>query len=163
MTGADDRSTVFQFNAGGGITTLHRFDQSDGSPNALIQAADGSLYGTMLGPSNLGTDGDFYGVSGVTDAYREWTIFKIDAAGTFTTLYRFDGGGINASVLIQGNDGSFYGTAGGLPPIIFSFDPAGTLTTLYTLSWSVDGALARALIQARDGSLYAPHRPRMDR
>ncbi|PYV38022.1 MAG: hypothetical protein DMG09_13155 [Acidobacteria bacterium] len=84
-------------DAAGTLTTLHSFNRSDGSgPNGLIQASDGSFYGTTLhggAASNAGT------------------VFKMDAAATITRLHSFagsDGSGPNG--LIQASDGSFYGT-----------------------------------------------------
>jgi uncharacterized repeat protein (TIGR03803 family) len=39
--------TIFQITTSGVLTTLHRFDNTDGaSPNALVQFTDGNLYGT---------------------------------------------------------------------------------------------------------------------
>jgi len=84
-------------DAAGTLTTLHSFNRSDGSgPSGLIQASDGSFYGTTLhggAASNAGT------------------VFKMDAAATITRLHSFagsDGSGPNG--LIQASDGSFYGT-----------------------------------------------------
>src|SRR5213083_852944 len=64
----------------------------------LIQASDGSFYGT--------TD------EGGTSGYG--TVFKLDAAGTLTTLHSFNGSDVwSPSGLIQARDGSFYGTTSG--------------------------------------------------
>ncbi|MGA2740561.1 MAG: choice-of-anchor tandem repeat GloVer-containing protein [Bryobacteraceae bacterium] len=101
--------TVFKITPGGTLTTLYNFlcDVScpdGGSPNGLLEAADGNLYGTT---------GD--------------TFFKITPGGTLTTLYNFcsdlqqslclDGLEPNAG-LVQATDGSFYGTTyyGGTNP-----------------------------------------------
>ena len=122
---------MFRLDTSGTLTTLHAFNGPDGSfPLHLIQ----------------GSDGDFYGVTGDALDYGTAKIFKIDAAGTLTTLYRFPY--LSSSVLIQGIDGSFYGSWGG---VIFRFDPAGTLTPIRTLPFEFP---AEALIQASDGSLY---------
>src|SRR5438093_3697337 len=62
----------------------------------LIRASDGGLYGTTI---NGGA------------AWRG-TIFKIDVAGTLTTVHSFNGGdgaGPRGG-LIQATDGSFFGT-----------------------------------------------------
>ncbi|HTW66019.1 MAG TPA: choice-of-anchor tandem repeat GloVer-containing protein [Bryobacteraceae bacterium] len=141
--------TVFKTTAGGTLTTLHSFEFTDGAtPTAgLIQATDGSFYGTT---GNGGTNGDGYG-----------TIFKITPGGTLTTLHSFagitDGQGPNG--LIQATDGNFYGTTstGGKNGYgtIFKITPTGTLTTLYTFDDLNDGAgPTAALVQAADGNFY---------
>src|SRR5439155_10411314 len=81
----------------------------------LIQASDGSFYGTTRGED---------GVPG-------GTVFKLDAAGTLTTLHSFSGsnGSSGPNGLIQASDGSFYGTTEGT---VFKIDAAGTLTTLHS-------------------------------
>ena len=99
MAARSDVGTVFKLDAAGTLTTLHSFTGgSDGAyPYAgLIQATDGSFYGTTSG-----------GASGVG------TVFKLDAAGTLTTLHSFTGGsdgGYPHAGVIQATDGSFYGT-----------------------------------------------------
>lgn len=71
------------------------------SPSVLLQATDGSFYGTAMagGANSFGT------------------IFKITSAGTLTTLHDFnfyDGcNPVGGSVLVQGTDGNFYGTTTG--------------------------------------------------
>jgi uncharacterized repeat protein (TIGR03803 family) len=68
----------------------------------------------------LGSDGSFYGTtqSGGTNG-GEGTVFKISANGVFASLYSFSGGSDGSNpqaALVQGRDGSFYGTTanGGL-------------------------------------------------
>ena len=87
------------------------------------------------------------------------------SAQTFTTLFRFDGSnGANPYLesLVQGFDGSFYGTnnlagtyGGGT---VFKITAGGTLTTLYNFCAQkncADGGLPIAgLAQGTDGSLY---------
>jgi uncharacterized repeat protein (TIGR03803 family) len=107
---ANGCGTVFSITPGGRtMKTLHRFVGKDGSgPVGLLQATDGNLYGITL--------------QGGTGADNGGTIFELTPAGTFTTLYNFcsqssscsDGGAPLG--LVQGTDGSFYGTTsfGGL-------------------------------------------------
>ncbi len=79
------------------------FDMPGTNPYAgLIQASDGNFYGTTL----------YGGASGYG------TVFKMDAAGTLTTLHSFnqsDGANPYAR-LIQASDGNLYGTALGGGP-----------------------------------------------
>jgi len=86
----------------------------------------------------------------------------------FTTLAAFDldnGSEPYYMSLVQGNDGSFYGTtvAGGVnngnDGTVFQITPAGTLTTLYSFCQQggncVDGrAPYVGLVQASDGNFY---------
>ena len=138
--------TVFKITPGGAFATLHNFDGGDGSiPFAgVIQAADGSLYGT----TNQG------------GAHGDGTVFKITLGGTLTTLHSFDGtdGSGPFGVLVQGTDGNFYGTtnAGGAngDGTVFEITPAGTLTTLHDFD-GTDGAGAQSgLLQATNGTFY---------
>ena len=57
--GANNLGTVFNMTPGGGLTTLHSFDGTDGElPNGrLVQATNGVFYGTTYdgGANNYGT------------------------------------------------------------------------------------------------------------
>src|SRR5207249_1546707 len=125
------------------LTALHSFTGSDGtSPAGLIQASDGSFYGTTYGggASNVGT------------------VFKVDPVGTLTTPHSFTGtDGTRPHGLIQASDGSFYGTtsSGGASGYgtVFKMDAIGALTTLHSFTGS-DGTSPSSLIQASNGSLY---------
>jgi uncharacterized repeat protein (TIGR03803 family) len=91
--------SVFCFDGNGAFCPEHRFDGPDGANPvaALIEARDGSFYGTTQagGSSELGT------------------AFKIDATGAFSTLHSFSGpdGSNPYAELIEATDGHFYGTA----------------------------------------------------
>jgi uncharacterized repeat protein (TIGR03803 family) len=94
--------TVYKLDASGNVTLLHSFSMTDGDfpPAGLVQASDGNFYGTT---TYFGPAGDFdYG-----------TIFRINAAGNFATLHAFTGtdGTPSSGPLMQGRDGSLYGTA----------------------------------------------------
>jgi uncharacterized repeat protein (TIGR03803 family) len=159
--------TIFKLDAAGKLTTLHSFIDGEGKwpSTRLIQGNDGSFYGTTTyGGTNRET----------TNGYG--TIFKIDAAGTLTTLYNFDRFNYTVSGLIQGNDGNFYGTTelGGsfacTTPwgvlgcgTVFKIDAVGTLTTLHSFAeYLPDDTSAHGihdgtygdLIQGSDGSFY---------
>lgn len=155
--------TIFQITPAGTLTTLYSFcllpSCPDGKwPNAGLHQA---------------TDGNFYGTTEAGGAYGGGTAFKINPAGTLTTLYSFcsqinctDGQGPNG--LIQGTDGNFYGPTegGGISTkcgnfgcgTVFQITPAGVLTTLYSFCTSANCADGRApsgqLIQASDRNFY---------
>jgi uncharacterized repeat protein (TIGR03803 family) len=150
--------TVFKIDQQGTLAVLYSFCAqtkcSDGSfpAGALVQATNGSLYGTTR-------DGGAYGAG---------TVFKITYEGTLTTLYSFcaqtncSDGQDPSSALVQALDGTLYGTtgtgAGPNPGTIFKITPEGALTTLYTFCSQpgcADGNDPRAgLIQATDGNFY---------
>ncbi len=149
--------TVFKITPSGKLTTLHSFTESpmDGaSPVAgLMQATDGNFYGT--------TSAGGAGGSGV--------IFKITPAGTFTTVYSFNGidGDTPYGALMEASDGNLYGTTthgganctqSGMCGTVFKITKRGKLTTLYSFCGQTncaDGAFpASGLIQASDGNLY---------
>lgn len=102
--GASGHGTVFKITPGGNFTTLYSFCSQDGCPDgvfpsaALLQAPDGSFYGTTAGSQSLGP---IYG-----------TAFSITAAGSLTTLHSFDGldGQAPDAALVPGPGGNLYGT-----------------------------------------------------
>src|SRR6478672_11347102 len=152
LGGAHAKGTVFKIDSTGSLTTLHSFS---GFP------ADGAVPVAGL---IQGNDGNFYGTTTVGGAHHKGTVFKIDAAGTFTTLHSFSGsptdGANPVAALVQGNDGNFYGTTalGGTRSrgTIFNIDATGSLTTLHSFSGSPgEGALPFAgLVQGSDGKFY---------
>ena len=103
--GTYDYGRVFTMTATGSLTTLHRFDNTDGAyPQApLVQASNGNFYGTTP--------------NGGANSYG--TIFEITASGTLTTLYSFcsqtgcTDGAYPQAALLQGTNGTFYGTTAG--------------------------------------------------
>ncbi len=155
--------TVFRITPAGSLTTLHSFDWYDGaSPTgALVQGADGNLYGTTYG-------------GGANP--RVGTVFRITPAGALTTLYSFcaltncaDGQQPYAG-LVRGSDGNFYGTTleggantgcslgSGSCGTVFKITPGGALTTLYSFCAQhgcTDGGNPYAgLVQGGDGNFY---------
>ncbi|MDD2356300.1 MAG: DUF4214 domain-containing protein [Thiovulaceae bacterium] len=143
--------TVFKITSDGVLTTLYSFNGTDGQApiGNLIQANDGNFYGTTEygGTNNTGT------------------VFKITPAGVETTLYSF---GINDGIngvqpmgsLIQGNDGSFYGTTSGggrgYQGTAFKITATGEETQLS--SFGIGDIHASdpqsGLIQGSDGNFY---------
>jgi uncharacterized repeat protein (TIGR03803 family) len=114
---------------------------SDGAQpyHSLIQARDGTLYGTTLkgGSSAAGT------------------IWSIDASGTESLLYAFSS--IPYSGLTQASDGNLYGTtaSGGANGrgTVFAITPSGSESLLY--SFPAGGSEPyTGVIQARDGNFY---------
>lgn len=135
-TGGDPHSlctkscgTVFQVTPSGQITSLYSFCSqaacADGAEpfTGLTLSTNRKLYGTTL----VGSPGG--------------TIFEIGPNGKLTTLYRFcsmtncaDGAGPQSS-MVQGIDGSLYGTANGSGAhgggTVFRITTTGTFSVLY--------------------------------
>ena len=130
---------------------LHSFplpaSQLPVTPSGLLQAADGSFYGTTYygGAANLGS------------------VFMLAPPGSLTTFYSFTGqtDGIYpypSACLIQDSEGNFYGTTwmGGDSDLgtVFSLTPTGSPATLHGFS-GTDGQYPQAsLIRDAVGTLY---------
>jgi uncharacterized repeat protein (TIGR03803 family) len=157
---------VFKITSAGRFTVLHRFNGAFATP-----AEGGGPTGRLL----LGSDGNFYGTTtqgGYTanEVANQGTIFKITPGGTFTTLVSFEGDfngftdpDLPYAGLIQGKDGSLYGTSqfGGTSGAGTVFKYArGKVTVLHSFTEQAgqvfpDGAYPKAaLVQASDGNLY---------
>jgi len=198
--GSNNAGTIFQLTTNGTLTTLVTFAiiSTGGYPKAgLIQGQDGNFYGTTaIGGTNSGgtvfqlltnqtlttlvsfnisgnggnspyaglvqgNDGSLYGTTYQGGTNGHGTIFKLTTNGTFTSLYSFTGTNDGANPyagLVQGADGSFYGTTfnGGTNGYgtVFEFATNGTLTTLVSFG-NTNGAYPQAgVIQASDGDFY---------
>ncbi|HYA23432.1 MAG TPA: choice-of-anchor tandem repeat GloVer-containing protein [Terriglobales bacterium] len=158
--GAHSGGTVFDITTGGTLTSLYSFctlaSCADGfDPRSpVVQATNGSFYGTTSGGGPSDNPG---------------TIYKMSAGGTLTTLYTFclvsgctDGNSPLGGLTLALN-GALYGTtsAGGAHGGGTVFDiktSGGAVTTLYnfcSLSECADGASPQAtLIQGTDNNLY---------
>jgi uncharacterized repeat protein (TIGR03803 family) len=155
--------TVFMINRASGAETLvHSFGgPGDGSlPSSLIQASDGTLYGTtMIGGAN-----------------GNGTVFWINrASGAETVVHSFDNVSGATAVndsdpfsLVQAHDGNLYGTTwdaskSNSDGTVFECDgtvfeinrASGDETVLHVFGDGNDGVKPLAgLIQAADGNLY---------
>lgn len=172
--------TIFRIDSTGTLVTLHSFSGGSDGANpalgALIQAGDGSFYGTTWFGGNPSCVVSTNGYTGCG------TIFKMDSAGQVTTLHQFSGGvegGVPVAALLQGSDGDFYGvtTAGGDSSCrvvssstnysayigcgtVFKMDTAGNVNALYSFSGSPTDASNpfAALISGTDGYFYGTTR-----
>jgi uncharacterized repeat protein (TIGR03803 family) len=147
--------TVFKITLGGTLTTLA--NTVSGSLAALVQGTDGNFYGTT---SHGGANTCFAGYNRHPTC---GTIFKVTPTGTITTLVSLtQASGFNpVSSLIQGTDGSFYGTAqdggAGTAPgfgTVFKVTPTGTLTVLHEFNGTDGERPVGALMRATDGNFY---------
>ncbi len=145
---------IYKVDSLGHFVLLHSlspFFPGEGSQpkGGVIQASDGFFYGTT-------EQGGYFG-----------EVFRMDAAGNFTVLHRFDSyasdGASPVSGLIEGRDGFLYGTApiGGQPVtsssrngVVYRMDKTGAVTVVRTFT-GLDGSRPQAaLVQGADGGLY---------
>jgi uncharacterized repeat protein (TIGR03803 family) len=156
--GNSNYGTVFRITPAGAETVLYSF----------LGGSDGELPSASLAEGN---DGNFYGTTPFGGGSGDGTIFRITPTGEETVLYSFRGGTANGAnpytALVQGDDGSFYGTTqaggnensnpcGGGCGSLFKITPSGNETVLYLFAGSTtDGALpAGSLVQGSDGNFY---------
>lgn len=155
ICGESGCGTVFRISSSGKLTTLYSFcaqgNCTDGAYpySGLVLGTDGNFYGTTYGDDGSQCYGDSCG-----------TIFKITPEGELTTLHRFHrtDGYWPYGVLVQANDGDFYGTTalGGTKGngTVFKITAAGELTTLHSFN-GTDGSFPEGrLVQATDGNFY---------
>jgi uncharacterized repeat protein (TIGR03803 family) len=150
---------VFRLNPStGGVTILTNL--GGGSYGKMIQASDGNFYGTTAIGGGGTCSRDRQMACGAPQP-GSGTVFRMSPSGALTTLKVFSGGADGSKPyagLVQGSDGSFYGTtqagAAGFGTI-FRIRADGGFTTLYTFTGGGDGGNPYAsLIQASDGNFY---------
>lgn len=170
-----DTGTVFKMNSSGNVSNLYTFPYPTSGVTAgswpwagLIQGTDGTFYGTTYAGGNLSCTPFGYGVPAYgpfdynpTAGYGCGTVFRMDSSGNVTVLYSFSGqsdGNFPQASLIQGSDGSLYGTtsAGGAHGYgtIFKISTSGIMKTLHSFSGADGNGPVAALLQAADGNLY---------
>ncbi len=145
--GAHHWGSVFTLTTNGIFTTLASFLETNGaSPTAApVQGADGKFYGTTRFGGAVGGG----------------TVFSMTADGALTTLYSFTGqpdGAWPLGALVQGADGSFYGTTtvGGDfdSGTVFRVTVDGKATILHSFSGPDGLSPAGGLALGCDGAFY---------
>ena len=165
--GVSNWGTIFQITTNGTFTNLFSFTGTNNpylgaNPGAaLVQAGDGSFYGTA----------DFGGASTnvvpVISGAGYGTLFQLTTNGTVVVpvFLGYTNGAYPSGGLVLGQDGSFYGTTlcGGRSissifpgyGTVFKMTPDGMFTNIYLFTGSGDGGLIYAgLVQGSDGNLY---------
>jgi uncharacterized repeat protein (TIGR03803 family) len=144
---------IFKIDPSGKYSVLHTFQGiPDGAgPNAeLILDAEGNLYGSTIAGGNAGCSSSTPKGCG--------TIFKLDANGDETVLYRFTGktdGGSPGSV-VRDSKGNLYGPASGGKGfgVIFKLNPSGKETVIYNFIGGTNGADPVTLTMDSKGNFY---------
>ena len=153
-SGANGWGTVFRVTLAGSESVVYAFTNgSEGSfPRfGVIQGTDGNLYGmTEQGGQYFQNGGG--------------TLFKLTLGGALTVVHSFGAQGdanLPFGALVQGRDGSFYGTTTTDSTTlgkgtVFKVTPTGVETILYSFNGGAqDGdEPGGPLIQGNDGALY---------
>jgi uncharacterized repeat protein (TIGR03803 family) len=149
MGGPSGAGTLYTISLTGTYSQLHAFDAATEGKHpsgALVQAADGALYGAAR-------DGG---------PYLQGTVFRATSAGMMSAVYPFlvSPEGIEPRAgLLRASDGNLYGTTfqGGTFGLgtVFKMTSSGAFTTLASFNEANLGVFPMApLVQASDGNLY---------
>jgi uncharacterized repeat protein (TIGR03803 family) len=137
-------AAVYTYDASRSLKVIYQFTTSQftGAGAALVQGADGNLYGGGTGSDGCGA------------------VFKMTIFGQLLNIWSFDCslniGKVNAP-LVEGNDGNFYGTAlaGYGSGAVFTVSPQGVVSVLHKFgSTPTDGLTGIVLTMGTDGNLY---------
>ncbi|MGA8151569.1 MAG: choice-of-anchor tandem repeat GloVer-containing protein [Terriglobales bacterium] len=142
--------TVFKITTKGKLTTLYSFDGilAENPGSALIQANNGSFYGTTIG--NTSATSCANGACG--------TLYNITSQGKFSVVHSFstaDGTYFPVAGVVLANDGNFYGVTSRAAfnlGIFYRITPAGAFTGLGVLGANSDPEVTP--IQHTNGILY---------
>ncbi|HWO30800.1 MAG TPA: choice-of-anchor tandem repeat GloVer-containing protein, partial [Candidatus Acidoferrum sp.] len=139
--------TVFRMTSGGAVTTIHTFDQTNGS--------------VPVGPVIQGTDDLLYGTTSAGGASGDGVVFKLTTGGKFNLLHTFSGSDGSAPLggVVQASDGNFYGvtsSGGGLGfGAMYKITSTGAFTLLASFDKTNNGTGPQlTLVQHTNGSLY---------
>ena len=139
--------TIFKLTPSGDFSVIYNFVSTDGAnPNELLEAADGSFYGTV-GQSTL-------------SHYVNGTVFHVTSDGDYTVLYAFYQDLIGPSGgLILASNGNFYGLSafGGSTYYgggAYTIDATGHFAIVHEFGGGVAGFNPNGrLLEALDGKL----------
>jgi uncharacterized repeat protein (TIGR03803 family) len=178
--------TIYKITPPLHLTTMYQFTggADGGTPlNPLLQATDGSFYGTAsnyafkirpagtftsLGPLPAYTafpliqayDGSFYGTTAGGGTYNDGTVFQMTRNGKTKVIHNFNAGREEnpSSVLVQASDGNFYGTtsSGGAWGLgtIYRMSSTGVLSVLHSFDGTTGYVSLSNLFQHTNGILY---------
>ena len=148
--GINNGGTFFRISPSGTYTSVYALPTGSKPYAGLVQGSDGNFYGTTVSGGKFG-DG---------------TVFRFNPSAIYTNFYTFGPllfeGFYPHGSLVQGSDGSFYGTTSGGGYVnvnngaVFRISPSGNFTFLYSFgSQSGDGSAPwGGLVQGSDGNFY---------
>jgi uncharacterized repeat protein (TIGR03803 family) len=143
-TGSQAYGILYQIS-GGQYQVLYDF-----SPSV---SAESGAYPTSL---SIGPGGSIWGVT-ARGALGYGTVFQV-TSGSITTIHKFIAAYQGSVGVIQGEDGSLYGTAPGPSTsfgVVYRLNPRSEVFTVIHVFIGNDGAAPVAeLTQAKDGTLY---------
>jgi len=154
--GSNNAGTVFTVAPGSGLVQAYSFDAGEVNQHGSIPEA-----GLVMDK-----DGNFYGTTAGGGIYGGGTLFKLDPAGNFRTLYSFptyffnEQGSGPMTTLLLAKDGNLYGTtsSGGKfgGGTIFKASTTGQVELLYSFprqSWKLSDQPS-GLIEGENGVFY---------
>ena len=145
--GAGGAGIVYKLDTSDQLTPLYSFTGgADGGYTGagVIRDSAGNLYGTTPGG----------GIAG------QGVVYKLDASGTETVLYRFTGGadgGTPVAGVVRDSAGNLYGTTeyGAVAGVVFELNASGQETVLHSFTGGADGSNPVAgVIRDSAGNLY---------
>jgi uncharacterized repeat protein (TIGR03803 family) len=156
LGGANGCGTIFKLATTGALLQVYSFPCGVGGNlpiGALIQASDGSLYGTTQWGGNVTSQGECQSGCG--------TVFKM-SQGVVSVVYSFAGapndGAFSLAGLVQGTDGNLYGGTdkGGINDLgtLFEITSNGQYKLLYSFVDKIGSGANGPLLQHTNGKFY---------
>lgn len=140
---------LYQISPAGQYKALYLFKGEVGTvASSLVAAADGNLYGTTN-----------WGPAGSPDGYGYGAIFKATTTGAVSLLHKFDlKQGAYPNMLIQGQDGSLYGTTSqggaGNYGVVYKLALNSSFLVIHEFKGPEGAAPVSGVVQGADGMLY---------
>ena len=152
--------TLFSITPKGKFKLLHTFQRrgvgGSGPSTALVQGADGAIYGTTS-EGGTGT-----APKCIVDREGCGTVFKYTRRSGIQVLHSFTGegsdGAFPSGALRLAVDGNLYGTTSGGGTqqygTVYRITPQGTMAVLHSFDRTTGANPSGGLVQAADGALY---------
>ncbi len=154
--GANGCGTIFELSTSGTLLQLFSFACGAGGASpygSLIQASDGSLYGTTAIGGSISSSGECVQGCG--------TVFKFNH-GLVSVMYSFSGSPLDGAFanagLVEGSDGNLYGGTfnGGTNDhgVLYQISPSGQYKLLFNMVGNIGSTVNAPLMQHTNGKFY---------